>query len=375
MNFDFDERQQHLIDEVARTVAQWPARPDAFFSRARWRECGELGLLGLCAPEDLGGGGHDAVTTAALVEAFATHHDDMGLVFAAAAHLFACVMPIVEHGSPELCARVIPKLVSGEWIGANAISEDAAGSDVTALETTAVRDGDHYVLNGCKSFVSNGPVADQYCVYATTDPEFGHLGVTGFVVPRDTPGLKAGDPFGKLGLAGCPAGTVEFSDCRVPAANRLGVEGQGAAIFQSSMRWERSCLFAGYLGLLHRLVDRCTTHLTQRHQFGKPLSANQSLTHRVVEMRTRLDISRLLLYRACWEMDQGRPATLPVAMAKLVVSESAVAAANEAVQLFGGAGYRTEAGIERALRDAMPSRIFSGTSEIQRELIAKEIGL
>ncbi|WP_019548505.1 acyl-CoA dehydrogenase family protein [Streptomyces sulphureus] len=375
MEFEFDEEQLKLIDGVARTVRGWTASPDEFFTLERWRECGALGLLGLSVPEELGGGGHSAVTTAALVESFASHHDDMGLVFAASAHLFACVMPIVEHGGSGLRERTVPKLVSGAWVGANAISESGAGSDVTALETTAVRDGDHYVLNGRKSFVSNGPVADQFCVYAMTDPAARHLGVSAFVVPRDAPGLTVGSPFGKLGLSGCPAGTVEFTDCRVPAANLIGVEGQGAAIFQSSMRWERSCLLAGYLGLLRRLVDRCVAHVRQRHQFGRALAANQSLVHRIVEMRTSLDVSRLLLYRACWEMDQGDSATLSVAMAKLTVSESVVAAANEAVQLFGGDGYRTEAGIERALRDAMPSRIFSGTSEIQRELIAKEMGL
>jgi alkylation response protein AidB-like acyl-CoA dehydrogenase len=375
VNFEFDERQRKLIDEVARTVESWPTYPDSVFSSTLWRRCGELGLLGLCAPTEFGGSGHDAVTTAALMEAFAVHYDDMGLVFSTGAHLFACVMPIVEYGEAPLCSHTVPKLVSGEWVGANAISEEEAGSDVTALQTTAVRDGDDYVLNGRKNFVSNGPAADQFCVYAVTNPEFRQLGISGFVVSRDTPGLDVGPPFNKLGLSSCPASTLEFVDCRVPAANRLGREGQGAAIFQSSMRWERSCLFAGYLGLARRLLERCSAHVKQRRQFGAPLSANQTVAHRIVDMRTRLDTARLLLYRACWELDQGRPATLPVAMAKLVVSENVVATAIEAMQMFGGSGYRTEAGIERALRDALPSRIFSGTSDIQREVMAKELGL
>lgn len=375
MDFGWSDKQHTLIAELGEATEGWEPPADGFFTRERWRECGELGLLGLCVPEELGGHGYDALTTAALVEEFGRRCTDTGLVFAASAHLFACVMPIVEHGSAALRERLVPRLCSGEWIGANAITEPRAGSDVTALETTAEREDGHYVLNGWKSFVSNGPVADVVVSYALTDPEFRHLGISGFALTSDAPGLTVGPPFPKMGLASCPAGTIEFRDCRLPAGCLLGGEGQGAAIFQSSMRWERACLFAGYLGLMARLLEWAVEHVRTRRQFGAPLSANQAVSHGIAEMKLRLESSRLLLYKACWAMDHGEPAETDIALAKLAVGENVAWLADEVLRLFGGAGYQCEHGIERALRDALPARVFSGTSEIQRELIGRELGL
>jgi alkylation response protein AidB-like acyl-CoA dehydrogenase len=375
VDFDWAAQERDAHREIRTRTGGWPAPPPGFFTREEWRRCAELGLVGLSVPARYGGGGRGFLDTAGAVEAFGHGASDMGLVFAAMAHLFACAMPIAEHGSEETRRTLLPRLCSGDWVGANAITEAGAGSDVTALATRAERAGEHYVLTGEKSFVSNGPVADVVVVYAASRPEFGHLGVSAFAVERGTPGLVVGEPFGKVGLERCPASTLRLEECRVPAARLLGREGQGAAIFQAAMRWERTCLFAAYLGQTDRLVRRCAGHARQRRQFGRPLGANQAVSHRIARMQLRLEAARLLLWQACWRLDRGEPAALDVAMAKLAISEGAVQTALDAVHIFGAAGVSTACGIERELRDALPSTIFSGTSEMHLERIAGELGL
>lgn len=380
MEFSWSPTQQELY-ERALVFAKALARPENERDGAgdlpdpRWRPCGEFGLMGLCAPEEHGGLGLDAVTTARVVEAFGRGCADAGLLFAAAAHLFAAVMPIVEHGTPELKRAVLPHLCAGRWIGANAITEPEAGSDAFALSTRAIRDGDDYVLSGTKSYVTNGPVADVFVVYAVTNPKHGYLGVTAFVVQRGSPGLVVGRPFEKLGLESSSTSSIYLENCRVPARNRLGAEGQGAAVFNASMQWERACLFAIYLGMMERQLEQVVAHVKQRRQFGKPLSKHQAVAHRVADMKLRLESARLLLYRACWAKDQGMDARLDISLAKLAVSEAAVQSGLDAIRLHGGAGVMSEVGVDQALRDAIPATIFSGTSEMQRDLIARSLGL
>ena len=375
MDLGWPEAEQHRYDEIHSRTSQWPVPDSEFFTPAEWKLCASLGLLGLSIPRQYGGEGYGFLSTARAAEAFGRGAPDMGLVFAAMAHLFACAMPIAEHGDEELRREILPRLASGEWIGANAITEEEAGSDATSLRTKAERAGDHYVLTGEKSFVSNGPVADAFVIYATSQPGNGFLGVSAFVVDRGTPGLVTGEPFGKLGLDRCPASTLSLDGCVVPARRRLGREGQGAAIFQSAMRWERTCLFAAYAGRIERLVGRCVDQARGRSQFGRPIGVNQAISHRVARMRMRLEMARLLLWQACWRLERSEPAVTDVAMAKLAISEAAVESAMDAVRIFGGAGIRDDGGIERELRDAVPSMIFSGTSEMQLELIARELGL
>ncbi|MER7151368.1 acyl-CoA dehydrogenase family protein [Streptomyces lydicus] len=377
MDFSWTDRQQAVYDSVlagARALGGTASRTPAAV-RDHWRACAELGLTGLSVPEELGGRGYDAVTTARAVEAAGRGCPDMGLLFSVLAHLFATVMPIAEHGHDALREELVPRLADGTAIGANAITEEGAGSDVTALRTTAERHGDHYLLNGTKSFVSNAPVADLLLVYAVTDPAFGFLGVTCFAVDRDTPGVTVGDPFDKPALTTCPAATVTFTDAPVPATRVVGRPGQGAALFQSSMRWERSCLFAAYLGQMSRLIEESIQHAAARQQFGQPLAAHQAVSHRIADMKLRLETARLLLYRTCWLLDRGEHTPLDIALSKLHTAESAIRTALDATQLFGGSSFSTRTDIARALSDALPARTFSGTSDIQRELIAKGLGL
>jgi alkylation response protein AidB-like acyl-CoA dehydrogenase len=375
MEFGWTEEDSDRYSQIYSQAKLWPAPGSGFFTLSEWKLCASLGLLGLSVPVKYGGEGCGFLATARAAEAFGRGAPDMGLVFAAMAHLLACAMPIAEHGSEEMRHEMLPRLSSGEWVGANAITEEGAGSDVTRLATRAERDGDAYVLTGEKSFVSNGPRADVFVVYATSQPELGYLGVTAFVVDRGTPGLIIGEPFGKLGLDRCPASMVRLDRCVVPAGRRLGGEGQGAALFQAAMRWERTCLFAAYAGRIERLVELCADHARTRTQFGRPIGANQAIAHRIARMRVRLEAARLLLWRACWLLERGEGASAEVAMAKLAISEAAAESAMDAVRIFGGDGIRSDRGIERELRDAVPSLIFSGTSEMQLELIVRELGL
>lgn len=376
MDFSWSQEQDERYAQVlAETQRAFSPSPGQFWTRAQWQQCGDMRLPGLSVPEHYGGSGYDALTTARVIEAFGRGCEDMGLVFSLAAHLFACAMPIAEHGEEALKNRLLPGLCGGTLIGANAITEEKAGSDVFALTTRATRDGDVYVLNGQKSYVSNGPVADLFVVYAVTNPAHGYLGITGFVVEKDTPGLIIGEPFHKMGLTSTPACRVSFEECRVPVANRLGREGQGAEVFTRSMQWERSCLFAAYLGQMERQLERTIAYTRERRQFGKPLGKHQALAHRLAAMKLRLESARLLLYRACWRFAQGQKATLEISLSKLAVSEAAVAGGLDAIHIHGSLGINADYGIETMLRDALPSTIFSGTSEMQYDIIARELGL
>jgi clorobiocin biosynthesis protein CloN3 len=383
MDFDLTPEQRKRYDELraAAGVLDADAEGDTGggsngpFGRARWRAAAGLGLTGLSIGAGYGGGGLDAFDTALGLAAFGEGCRDTGLVFAVAAHLLACAVPIEEFGSAGLRDGFLPGLASGALIAANAITEDEAGSDLGALAMTAQRSGDHYVLTGEKSFASNAPAADVLVTYAVTDPRAGYLGLSAFALPRDLPGITVSEPFDKMGLESCPAGRIRFDGCAVPARFLLGAEGQGNAVFTHSMVWERSCLFAGYLGMLDRQLERCVRRARQRRQFGRPIGRNQAVSHRIARMKERLEGARLLLYRAAWLLAQGRPDTTATAMAKVAVSEAAVANSLDAIGIFGGSGFLTGTGVERDLRDAVPSSLFSGTTEIQRDLIAHGLGL
>jgi alkylation response protein AidB-like acyl-CoA dehydrogenase len=388
MTFGWEPQQEELF-KLAREVAQreLPRRPadpngngnghpaHGQIDRDRWRRCAEFGLQGLCLPTELGGLGLDHQTTARVLEGFGQGTGDMGFVFSACAHLFACAVPICEFGSDELKGSVVPRLASGEWIGANAMTEAEAGSDVSRLQARAERDGDDYVITGDKTFVTNGPVADVAIVYATTDPGLGYMSLSAFVVELDRPGVIRGRPVTKIGLSGSPFGSLYFDGCRVPASQRIGQEGQGSLIFRGSMNAERACLFGAYVGNMQRQLDEVVAYASTRKQFGKPIGKNQAVSHRIADMQLRLEAARLLLYRACWLVDQGEDATFAVSLAKLAVSEAAVSSGLDAIRIHGGAGVVEETAVDQSLRDAIPATIFSGTSDIQREIVANRLGL
>ncbi len=379
MDFSWSQEQTAGYDTCLRLTENYfkhhTVKYAEYWTREQWQFCAEQGLTGLCVPTHYGGRDCNALTTAHLLEAFGRGCEDMGLVFSVAAHLLACVRPLVEYGSEDLKETWLPGCCAGQFIAGNAITEKDAGSDVFALKTRAVWDGDAYILTGTKSYVSNGPIADFLLVYAATNPTHGYLGLSAFVVKRDTPGLSIGETCDKMGLTSAPACQVHLRDCRVPLTCRLGSEGQGAQIFTRSMQWERSCLFAAYVGMLERQLEQSVAYARERRQFGKPIGKQQAIAHRLADMKLRLESARLLLYRACWLLDQGKATTQDISLAKLAVSEAALQGGLDAIQIHGALGFEKSYGIERMLRDAIPGSIFSGTSEIHRNIIANELGL
>jgi len=345
------------------------------FPRERWAKCAEFGILGLPVPEELEGSGFDPLTTMLAMEALGYACRDNGLIFALNAQMWAVQTPIQRFGSPEQKTRYLPAMVRGDIIGAHAITEPGSGSDAFAMSSTATRRGDCYVLNGTKTFVSNSPVADLFLVFATTNRARGFMGVTAFLLDKGHPGLSVGKPIEKMGLRTAPYAEVILDDCEVPVSARLGGEGNGGTIFKHSMGWERSCILASHVGAMQRQLETCVEYAKTRHQFGQAIGKNQSVSSMLVDMKLRLETSRLLLYHAGWLRSQGQEAVAEVALAKLHLSESFVQSSLQAIQIHGGYGYSTEFGVERDLRDALGGRIYSGTSEIQRDIIARSLGL
>lgn len=345
------------------------------FRRDLWRECAAFGIQGLPIPEEFGGTNAGVMATMVAMEALGYGCRDQGLLFSIHAHMWSVEMPILTFGTDHQKRHYLPRLCDGTWVGAHGMSEPESGSDAFGLRSTAVRRGDHYVLNGSKMFVTNAPVADLFLAFASVDRKKGMWGVTAFLIERETKGLSVSKKIEKMGLTTSPMGEVVFEDCEVPAENILGCEGQGAAIFNHSMGWERSCILASTVGGMERQLASSIEYVKTRRQFGKPIGNFQMVASRIADMKVRLETSRLLLYRAAWTQSQGGMNPLEAAMAKLYVSESAVESALDAIQVHGGYGYMKEFEVERDLRDVIGARLYSGTSEIQRLIIARHLGL
>ena len=346
------------------------------FSRERWRECARMGLTGLPAPLDHGGGAADPLTCAIALEAFGYGCTDHGLVFSVCAHVVTSVISIAKFGSGDQKRRYLTPLCDGTSIGIHAMTEPGAGSDPFAMRTRAVKDGAGWRINGSKTFVSNGPEADVIIVFALTDPAAGfHGGVTAFLLERGTQGFATGKKIEKMGLRTSPFSELAFDDVWVADEAVLGGVGGGAGVFAHSMDWERICLFAAHVGQMERLTEQAVKYARTRQVAGKPIGKFQAVSHKIADMKVRLEASRLLMYRSASRLDTTRGVSLDAAMTKVLVSESLVQTAADTMQIFGGYGYATEYEIERALRDAFGAKIYSGTSEIQRNIIASWLGL
>lgn len=348
---------------------------EAHFDRDAWKECADFGVLGMPIPKEYGGLGLGLTDLLAVMEGLGFGTRDQGLLFSLNAHLWTNSIPILQFGTEEQKQRYLPGLCDGSVVGANAASEPGAGSDIFSMRTRAVKDGSHYVLNGTKTFVTNAPVADLFVAYATVNPALGAMGITGFIIERNTPGLTISRKLDKMGLRTSPMAEVIFEDCRVPIGQRLGREGRGVGVFECSMEWERGCILASCLGVMRRQLRDCVAHARERKQFGQAIGKFQSVANRLVDMKVRLDTCRPLVYRIGALKDAGKDATTEAAVAKLYVSDCFVKSSLDAVQIFGGYGYMTEQQVERDLRDSVASTLYSGTSEIQRNIIAKGIGL
>ncbi len=361
--------RQHLNDDIVRRDAAQE------FSHEAWRRCADLGIHGLPVPEAYGGVGADPVTTMLVLEALGAACSDGGLLFSLHAHMWSCELPIVRFGTERQRQRYLPGLSDGSLVGVQGMSEPDAGSDAFSVATTARRDGERYVLNGSKTFITNAPIADLFVVFAVTDAAKGPFGLSAFLVEAGSPGLEIGPTLDKMGLRTSPMSEVFLDGCAVPSDRLLASEGAGMAVFNTAMCWERSFILATAVGAMQRQLDRCIAYAGDRAQFGQSIGKFQSVADRVVDMKLRLETARLLLYRLAWLHSQGESTTLDASLAKLFVSEAFLQSSLDAVQIHGGAGYLTQTEIERDLRDAVAGRIYSGTSEIQRKIAARYLGL
>ncbi len=381
MDFSFTKEQQELYDQTVRFAraelneSLIELDKEQGFNREGWTAAARFGIQGLPIPEEYGGTGVDVVTTVRALEGLGYGCRDNGLVFSINAHIWTCAVPILTFGSEEQKRKYLPGLCDGTYVGGNAITEPDSGSDAYALRTLAERQGDYYVLNGSKTFSTNAPVADVLVIFATVDREKGSRGVTAFLVEKDTPGFTVGKKIDKMGVRTSPMGEIFFDNCHIPAENRLGKEGAGMAIFTHSMEWERGFILASAVGAMQRQLETCIRYARERKQFGQSIGKFQLVSSKIVDMKMRLELSRLMLYRGAWMKESGKSIHMDAAMTKLWISESWVQNSLDAIQIHGGYGFMTEYEVERELRDALGSRIYSGTSEIQRQIIAQFLRL
>ena len=381
MDFDWTDEQLRIKEEIARFARNElndeliERDKNCVFSREAWKKCADMGIQGLPFPTEYGGSGADVLSTTLAMEGLGYGCKDNGLIFAINAQMWSVQMPIWDAGSDSQKKKYLPRLSSGEWIGAHGMTEPNSGSDAFSLATTARRDGDRYILNGSKTFVTNAPIADVFLVFARTGKIKGYMGISAFIVEKSFPGLKVEKEISKMGLRTSPMAEVVFDDCVVPVENRLGPEGAGATLFNSSMEWERACLLAAYLGAMKRQLETCVAYARERRQFNRPISKFQAVANKIVDMRVRLETARLLLYKVAWMKQNRREVSAEAAMAKLYLSEAWVQSSLDAIQIHGGYGYTIEFEVERELRDAISSRIYSGTSEIQKNIIAFHMDL
>jgi alkylation response protein AidB-like acyl-CoA dehydrogenase len=372
--------QTEFYDSVVRFARSLPddvreRDRQEIFSRDAWNRCAEFGIQGMPVPEEYGGGGSSVVATMLGLEAMGYGYRDNGLVFSINAHMWTSEIPIWTYGTAEQRERWLPELCSGRLIGCHTITEPEAGSDAFAMRSSARKVGGGYLINGRKTFITNAPVADLFLVFARDGEGIGPFGISAFLVERGTQGLEIGKPLDKMGLRTSPMAEVFLEDCFVPESALLGHSGQGGEIFTTSMRWERACIMASQVGLMRRTLETCVRYARRRRQFGKPIAKFESVADKIANMKVAVDAARALVLRVGWLMDQGRDVMTEAAVAKVFVSEANVRTHLDAVQIHGGYGYMTEFEVERDLRDSIGGTVYSGTTEIQRRIIARGLGL
>ncbi len=376
---DFKLSEEHeLFRRTAREFAQKELEPRAKefedkheIPKDVLQKLGELGYLGLAVPEAYGGVGADALSYAIVMEELAKACASTSTVVTVQNTLVE--FPIVEFGTEAQKRKYLPKLATGEWFGAFALTEPESGSDAAGMKTTARREGDVYVLNGSKRFITNAAFARLFVVFALTAPEAGNRGVSCFLVERDTPGFTVGREEDKMGIRGTSTCELFFEDCRVPAENLLGEENKGFKIAMLTLDAGRIGIAAQALGIAEAAFDEALKYAQERTAFGQPLAAFQAIQFKLADMKAQIEAARWLVYHAAWKKDQGEDYILESSLAKLYASEVASRVADEAVQIHGGYGYIRDYKVERLYRDARITRIYEGTSEIQKLIIARQL--
>lgn len=377
MDFRLTEEQleiQRMVRKFARNeIAPIAAEIDqeSRFPAETFQKMGDLGLLGLLIPEEYGGAGQDVLTFCVAMEEIACACASTSLSYLA--HSVLCAHNLSCNGSETQKRQYLPDLASGKKLGAIAMTEPGAGSDVLSIETFAQRADGEFLMNGSKTFITNAPVADTFLVYARTDKEAGPTGISQFIVERGFPGFSVGQPLKKMGMHGSPTAEIFFDNCRVPAENIVRGENEALSILLGGLDVERTVGASMAVGTGRAALDRALAYAKERKQFGKPIATFEMIMEKLANMSTEIEAARLLTYKAASLCDQGVPCSAEASHTKLFGSEMAVRAASNAVQILGGYGYMQEYEVERILRDVTMGTIGGGTSEIQRLIIAREI--
>jgi len=377
MDLRFTEEQE-MMRKMVREFAQNEIAPfvermeQGEFPREILNKMAELGLMGITIPEEYGGAGMDFTSYIIAIHEISKVSATVGVILSV--HTSVGTNPILYFGTEEQKKKYVPKLASGEYLGAFCLTEPSAGSDAKSLKTKAVREGDYYILNGSKVFITNGGEADTYIVFARTNPhEPGSKGISAFIVEKDTPGFIIGKDEKKMGLHGSRTVQISLEDAKVPAENLLGEEGQGFKIAMANLDVGRIGIAAQSLGIAEAALEHATAYAKERIQFGKPIAEQQGVGFKLADMATAVEAAKLLVYRAAFLRSNGLPCGKEASMAKLFASRAAMENAIEAVQIFGGNGYTEDYPVERLFRDAKICEIYEGTSEIQRLVISKQL--
>jgi acyl-CoA dehydrogenase len=377
MNLRFTEEQEmmrKMVKEFAENeIAPFVERMEkGEFPREILKKMAELGLMGITVPEEYGGAGMDFTSYIIAIHEISKVSATVGVILSV--HTSVGTNPILYFGTEEQKRKYVPKLASGEYLGAFCLTEPGAGSDAKSLKTKAIRQGDYYILNGSKVFITNGGEADTYIVFARTSPdELGSRGISAFIVEKDTPGFIIGKDEKKMGLHGSRTVQISLEDAKVPAENLLGEEGQGFKIAMANLDVGRIGIAAQSLGIAEAALEHATVYAKERIQFGKPIAEQQGVAFKLADMATAVEAAKLLVYRAAFLRSNGLPCGKEASMAKLFASRAAMENAIEAVQIFGGNGYTEDYPVERLFRDAKICEIYEGTSEIQRLVISKQL--
>ena len=378
MDFSLTDEQklfkQSVIEFAQKEIEPGATERDAEarFDRDVWDKAAEFGLMGLPFPEELGGSDASVFDTCLAGEALGYGGGDMGFCLSWGAHVAIGGVPIWQLGTEEQKKKYIPRIASGEWISGLGLTEPEAGSDAAGIKTTAAKKDGYYVLNGTKTFITNGQIGNVFVVLAVTDKEKGPGGISGFIVEKDFPGFSVGNEIHKMGHRSSPTSELIFDNCEVPAENLLGVENEGfMGVALTTLEWERSVLLAAGVGGMEIQLEQCIDYAKQRHQFGRPIASFQAMQFKLADLKVWLETSRLIVYKVAWNKDQGIMDPMLASIAKLFVSEVGVQAADQATQVFGGYGYTKDYPIERSIRDAKLGTLGGGTSEIQRWIIGR----